>query len=162
MGSLMPDVESLIPDITDEDIDWACSMMGLDPFDEPRRQFLTRRSTVDVSACPGSGKTTLIVAKLAILARKWPHRTKGICVLSHTNVAREEIQLRLGRTVVGQRLLSYPHFIDTIHGFVNRFLALPWLYSNGFPSPTIDNDVTTAYRRGVLANTEYWKVQTVS
>ena len=159
MGSLMPDVESLIPDITDEDIDWACSMMGLDPFDEPRRQFLTRRSTVDVSACPGSGKTTLIVAKLAILARKWPHRTKGICVLSHTNVAREEIQLRSGRTVVGQRLLSYPHFIDTIHGFVNRFLALPWLYSNGFPSPTIDNDVTTAYRRGVLANTEYWKVQ---
>ena len=155
----MPDALSLIPDITDEDIDWVCSLMGLDSFDEPRREFLMRRSTVDVSACPGSGKTTLIVAKLAILARKWPHRTKGICVLSHTNVARQEIQHRLGRTVVGQRLLSYPHFIDTIHGFVNRFLALPWLYSNGFPSPTIDNDVTTAYRRGVLTTKEYWTVQ---
>ena len=155
----MSDAEPLIPDITDKDIDWVCSLMGLDPFDEPRREFLMRRSTVDVSACPGSGKTTLIVAKLAILARKWPHRTKGICVLSHTNVAREEIQHRLGRTVVGQRLLSYPHFIDTIHGFVNRFLALPWLYSNGFPSPTIDNDVTTAYRRGMLTSTEYWTVQ---
>ncbi len=155
----MSDSEPLIPDITDEDIDWVCSLMGLDSFDEPRREFLMRRSTVDVSACPGSGKTTLIVAKLAILARKWPHRTKGICVLSHTNVAREEIQHSLGRTVVGQRLLSYPHFIDTIHGFVNRFLALPWLYSNGFPSPTIDNDVTTAYRRGVLTSKEYWTVQ---
>ena len=155
----MSDAEPLIPDIADEDIDWVCSLLELDPFDEPRRRFLMRRSTVDVSACPGSGKTTLIVAKLAILARKWPHRTKGICVLSHTNVAREEIQHRLGRTVVGQRLLSYPHFIDTIHGFVNRFLALPWLYSNGFPSPTIDNDVTTAYRRGVLGNKDYWTVQ---
>lgn len=154
----MPDAESLIPEITDDDIDWVCSVMGLDAFDEPRRAYLKRRTTVDVSACPGSGKTTLIVAKLAILARKWPHRTKGICVLSHTNVAREQIEHRLGRTVVGQRLLTYPHFIDTIHGFVNRFLALPWLYSNGYPSPTIDDDVTTAYRRGVLGR-DYWMVQ---
>ena len=154
----MPDAESLIPEITDDDIEWVRLLMGFDPFDEPRRAFLKRRSTVDLSACPGSGKTTLIVAKLAILAKKWPHRTKGICVLSHTNVAREQIEHRLGRTVVGQRLLAYPHFIDTIHGFANRFLALPWLYSNGYPSPTIDDDVTTAYRRGVLGK-NYWSVQ---
>lgn len=155
----MPEVLSLIPEITDEDIDWVRDLMELNAIDAPRRSFLTSRSTLDVSACPGSGKTTLIVAKLAILAQKWPHQTKGICVLSHTNVAREEIQHRLGNTVVGQRLLAYPHFIDTIHGFVNRFLALPWLNSNGYPSPTIDNDVTIAYRRGVLSKTEYWKVQ---
>jgi hypothetical protein len=72
-----------VPEITDDDIDWVCSVMGLDAFDEPRRAYLKRRTAVDVSACSGSGKTTLIVAKLAILARKWPHRTKGICVLSH-------------------------------------------------------------------------------
>ena len=133
--------------------------MGLHCIDRFRRDFLKRRSTVDLSACPGSGKTTLIVAKLAILARKWPHRTKGICVLSHTNVAREQIELRLGRTVVGQRLLAYPHFIDTIHGFVNRFLALPWLYSNGYPTPTIDDDVANSYRRYVLGKGKYLSVQ---
>ncbi|MGO9005327.1 MAG: UvrD-helicase domain-containing protein [Beijerinckiaceae bacterium] len=155
----MPDASSLVPEITDEDIDWVSNLMGLDGLDAPRRAFLTERTTIDVSACPGSGKTTLIVAKLAILARKWPHRAKGICVLSHTNVAREEIQRRLGSTVVGQRLLGYPHFIDTIHGFVNRFLALPWLNSNGYPSPTIDNDVTTGFRRGVLSNADYRAVQ---
>lgn len=155
----MPDVSPLVPEITDEDIEWVCHLMGLDTPDEPRRAFLTAGNTLDVSACPGSGKTTLVVAKLAILARKWPHRTKGICVLSHTNVAREEIQRRLGSTVVGQRLLGYPHFIDTIHGFVNRFLALPWLNSNGYPSPTIDNDVTTAYRRGVLDYKSYKAVE---
>jgi DNA helicase-2/ATP-dependent DNA helicase PcrA len=155
----MPDESSLIPEVTDEDIDWVRGLMRLDALDQPRRAFLTKGTTVDVAACPGSGKTTLIVAKLAILARKWPHRSKGICVLSHTNVAREEIERCLGSTVVGQRLLGYPHFIDTIHGFVNRFLALPWLLSNGYPPPTIDNDITAMYRRRALDASDYWKVQ---
>ena len=156
----MPEALSSIPDITDEDIDWVRHLMDLDVLDAPRRTFLLARTTLDVSACPGSGKTTLIVAKLAILARKWPYRTKGICVLSHTNVAREEIQRRLGGTVIGQRLLDYPHFIDTIHGFVNRFLALPWLHSNGYPSPTIDDGVTAAVRRRALTQAEHFTIQT--
>jgi len=155
----MADPAPLLPEVSGEDIDWVCGVMNLRAFDQPRREFLQARTTLDVSACPGSGKTTLIVAKLAIMARKWPHRTRGICVLSHTNAAREEIQHRLRGTVVGQQLLGYPHFIDTIHGFVNRFLALPWLNSNGYPSPTIDDGVTTAYRRGVLTNSEYWKIE---
>jgi DNA helicase-2/ATP-dependent DNA helicase PcrA len=149
----------LIPEATDEDIDWVASRMGLTEVDAPRRAFLASRCTQDVAACPGSGKTTLIVAKLAVLARKWPHRTKGVCVLSHTNVAREEIQHRLGDMVIGQRILTYPHFIDTIHGFVNRFLALPWLHSNGYPSPTIDDAVAVSYRRSVLSNSEYWTLE---
>ncbi|PRY80571.1 AAA domain-containing protein [Yoonia maritima] len=113
-----------------------------------------RSGTFDVSACPGSGKTTLVVAKLAIMARKWPHRTSGICVLSHTNVAREEIQSRLGHTPVGHRLLGFPHFIDTIHTFANRFLALPYLQSNGYPSPLIDDDVAKAFRWNHLKGKE--------
>lgn len=155
----MADPRSIIPEVTDEDVEWICRVMGLRDFDQSRREFLRTRTTLDVSACPGSGKTTLIVAKLAILARKWPHRTKGICVLSHTNAAREEIQRRLRGTVVGQQLLAYPHFIDTIHGFVNRFLALPWLNSNGFPAATVDDDVTNAYRRRVLSNSDYRRIE---
>lgn len=155
----MSDRQSLIPEVVDGDIEWICRIMGLREFDQSRQEFLRARTTLDVSACPGSGKTTLVVAKLAILARKWTHRTKGICVLSHTNAAREEIQRRLRGTVVGQQLLSYPHFIDTIHGFVNRFLALPWLNSNGFPAATVDDDVTSAYRRRVLTKSDYWKVE---
>ncbi|HOO77722.1 MAG TPA: UvrD-helicase domain-containing protein [bacterium] len=150
--------ELLLPELLDSDIEWICATMGLRNFDAPRVDFLKALSTLDVSACPGSGKTTLVVAKLAMLVRKWPYRTRGICVLSHTNAAREEIQRRLGGTIIGQRLFDYPHFIDTIHGFVNRFLALPWLNSNGYPSPTVDNDVTTAYRRSVIGR-EYWTIQ---
>lgn len=148
-----------IPEVTDDDIAWISDIMGLDDLDVDRKAFLKRSETFDVSACPGSGKTTLVVAKLAILARKWQHATSGICVLSHTNVAREEIQNRLGHTPVGHRLLHYPHFIDTIHTFANRFLALPYLRSNGYPSPLIDDDVAKAFRWNVLQVQERWKFE---
>lgn len=146
---------NLIDPVTDDDIEWVCQLMKLDPLDAPRRNYLKSLTTVDVSACPGSGKTTLVVAKLAILARQWKSNTRGICVLSHTNVAREEIEHRLGSTDVGQRLLSYPHFIDTIHSFVNRFLAIPWLLSAGYRVAAIDNDLTTRVRRRHLGEKDY-------
>lgn len=73
----------LIDPITDGDVEWVTKLMKLEALDEPRRSFLKSMSTLDVSACPGSGKTTLVVAKLAILARHWKSRTQGICVLSH-------------------------------------------------------------------------------
>ena len=146
---------NLIDPVTDDDIERVCQLLKLDLLDAPRRDFLRSLTTVDVSACPGSGKTTLVVAKLAILARKWRSNTRGICVLSHTNVAREEIEHRLGSTDVGQRLLSYPHFIDTIHSFVNRFLATPWLLSAGYRVAAIDNDLTTRVRRRHLGEKDY-------
>lgn len=145
-----------LPEITDDDIDWACAKLGLTDIDDERAAFLKSMDTLDVSACPGSGKTTLVVAKLAVLARKWPHTTRGVCVLSHTNAARQEIQDRLGATLVGSRLLAYPHFIDTIHTFANRFLALPYLASAGIVGPTVDDEITGRYRRSVLKGKPYF------
>ena len=136
----------LVPEITDEDIHWVSGLMELEGLDEQRLAFLKSKETLDISACPGSGKTTLVVAKLAILARKWKSRTRGICVLSHTNVARHEIEERLGNTEVGRRLLSYPHYIDTIHGFVRRFLATPWLLSAQHRFTAIDDELTHRMR----------------
>lgn len=148
------DNDFVFPHIEDEDIDWICGddFLDLEGFDKPRRDFLKSDKTLDVEACPGSGKTTLLVAKLAILAKKWIYQTRGICVLSHTNVAREEIAKRLGGTAVGQRLLAYPHFIGTIHGFVNQFLAIPWVRSNEFPIVAIDDEICTNVRRKKLSN----------
>lgn len=136
----------LVPEITDEDIEWVSGLMRLEGLDEQRLAFLRSRETLVVSACPGSGKTTLVVAKLAILARRWKSNTRGICVLSHTNVARHEIEQRLGNTDVGRRLLSYPHYIDTIHGFVRRFLATPWLLSAQYRFTAIDDELTHRMR----------------
>src|SRR6266542_5716392 len=136
-------------DITDSDISWASRLLGLpaDAFvgaggSDPRQEVMKSLQSIDVTACPGSGKTTLLVSKLAILAEKWQFRTRGICVLSHTNVARNEIEISLGSTTTGQHLLSYPHYIGTIHGFVNEFLALPILRSQGIAATQFSTEIS--------------------
>jgi len=145
------------PRVTDDDVAWVCDLFqlpknafcGVDGND-PRMKLLKSNETLDIEACPGSGKTTLLVAKLAILARKWTNPRCGLCVLSHTNVARREIEQRLGNTTEGKRLLSYPHFVGTIHGFVNEFLAIPWLRSLGYQIKVIANDQCEQHRRRLL------------
>lgn len=151
-------MEVKLPKITDDDIAWVVQVLGLpeDAFSPEKdggareRILKSLGETLDVSACPGSGKTTLLVAKLAILARNWPYRRQGMCILSHTNVAKEEIEKRLGGTEVGRALLSYPHYIGTIHGFVNEFMALPWLRSKGYPIKAVDDDIVKRHRISCL------------
>lgn len=130
-----------LPVLSDEDIDALAALAAdLDFTDAERKAVLLESGTRDVNAAPGSGKTTVLAAKLLLLARKWPHDRRGICVLSHTNVARDEIQRRLSATLDGSRLLAYPHFIGTIHAFVNQFLALPFLRGEGLDVDLIDDD----------------------
>jgi DNA helicase II / ATP-dependent DNA helicase PcrA len=96
--------------------------------------------SADFQAVPGSGKTTLLGAKLALIANKWPHAHRGICILSHTNVAKIEVENRLRSIPGGEALLVYPHFIGTIQTFVNKYLALPWLRSLGIEVREIDDE----------------------
>jgi DNA helicase-2/ATP-dependent DNA helicase PcrA len=127
----------MIPSITDACIEALQVKTGL-VFDQERRHAI--KEFVDVQACPGSGKTTLIAAKLILIAKSWKQGTSGICVLSHTNVAKNEIINRLERDKYGRKLLLYPHFIGTIQEFVNRFLALPYCRSKGISVKRIDDD----------------------
>ena len=76
-------------------------------MDGNRSDIIKNLESIDIQAFPGSGKTTILIAKLAILAKKWSYTNAGICVLSHTNVAREEIEERLGNTDIGKKLLMY-------------------------------------------------------
>jgi superfamily I DNA/RNA helicase len=139
--------------IDPEAVQRIASSLGL-TVDEKNVKFLLHTSKCDVHACPGSGKTTLLVAKLALLAREWQWRDCGVLVLSHTNVARHEIETRLAHDPVGPRLLAYPHFVGTVQAFVNRFLALPYMRDLGltgssYTQPQIDDDVFAdrAWRR---------------
>ncbi len=158
----------LAPPVTDVEIEHAAVMLGLRARDfhgaggdDPRLDVLRNNGVIDVTACPGSGKTTLLVAKLAILARRWSLPRQGMCVLSHTNVARIEIEKRLGGDAAARAVLSYPHFVGTIHGFVNQFVAMPWLRSRGIAVAAIDDDLCIARRwyklsretRAVVENT---------
>lgn len=127
--------------IDDHDIDWVESILCNISFDECRRNIIKNLDVVDIQAFPGTGKTTVLIAKLAILAAKWPYDHRGLCVLSHTNVAREEIEGRLGQTPSGRKLLSYPHFIGTFHSFFDSFISMPWIKSKGIKIKLIDNDL---------------------
>ncbi len=137
--------------ITNEDIQWVEGIMGGKiHFDSARVDVIKNMDSVDIQAFPGSGKTTILVVKLAILARKWPYANSGISVLSHTNVAREEIEERLGSSEVGRKLLSYPHFIGTLHSFFDTYIALPWLRSRGFDINLIDTEQVQSLRWNML------------
>ena len=128
--------------ITDQDIDEIETLLGDITFDLARREIIKDLGTFDVQAFPGSGKTTVLIAKLAILAKKWPHTHKGICVLSHTNVAKDEIDRHLGQNELGRKLLSYPHFIGTLHSFCDTYLSVPWLKSKGYQISMIDINIS--------------------
>jgi DNA helicase II / ATP-dependent DNA helicase PcrA len=102
-------------------------------------EVLAGVGSFDVQACPGAGKTTVVATKIVVLLDHWCERG-GICVLTHTNVAREEIHKRLSRSDIGLAALSHPHFVGTIQSFVDKFLALPYMREKGIPVEQIDND----------------------
>ena len=128
-------------EITEADIDALESELKGIIFDNIRRNVLIDNTSFDLQACPGSGKTTLLAAKLMILSKKWQWSNKGVCVLSHTNVAKDEIIGRLKKHSTGWHFLEYPHFIGTIQEFVNKFLAIPFIRNINLPIKSIDNDI---------------------
>ncbi len=133
--------------ITNASIDWLLDKLNEGTtgssliFDESRRNAI--KSYDDIQACPGSGKTTLVGFKLLLLSKHWEELNRGVCVLTHTNVAKDEILKWLKKYPTGYKLLSYPHFIGTIQEFINRFLGLPACRSrsNGFVVSRIDDAI---------------------
>ncbi|MCA1271050.1 UvrD-helicase domain-containing protein [Streptomyces sp. 7G] len=115
-------------------------LLGLDPLDTDQWDFLRSETAQDLQAAPGSGKTTLIGLKLALMADAWTATTRGVCVLSHTNTAKNEITERVASVPAGQSLLRYPHFVGTIQSFVHTFLALPALRAKGVEIRSVDDD----------------------
>lgn len=111
---------------TEEEISMAQKLL-LPPgkeFCEERRKIILYNETADINACPGSGKTTVLLAKLVILAKRLPlPANQGICVLTHTNVAINEIKKKLGNQ--SDILFRYPNHFGTIQSFVDKFLASP-------------------------------------
>lgn len=126
-------------EVTDEDIEAIEEHFEKNFDDEERRAVLKSMDSCDVQACAGSGKTTTLVAKIAILATKIPSDYRGICVLSHTNAARIELENSLG--IFASRLCNYPNFIGTIQSFVDRYLAIPAMIKRfGIRPQAIDDE----------------------
>ncbi len=110
-------------------------------FDVERREFIKELNTCDLQAVPGSGKTTVLLAKLMAFEKQLPLANgRGILVVSHTNTAVNEIKQKLGASC--PNLFTYPNFIGTIQSFVDQFLAVPY-YSLTFGKKPVrvDNEI---------------------
>lgn len=140
---------------SEAEIDSIGQRLGIKVSDSERRAVLRQASTCDVQAGPGTGKTTLLVAKLAMLAERWTAPDTGICVLSHTNIARVEVENRLAKSSSLQRLLDYPHFIGTIQTFADQFLALPYMRFQKIEVTAVDNDRFAAVALKEFAKSDY-------
>ncbi|MDK2564510.1 UvrD-helicase domain-containing protein [Romboutsia sedimentorum] len=132
-------------EITEDDIRYAEEILfgKTNVFDDKERNPIIKdfNKSFDVNACPGSGKTTVLLAKLIILSRKMPlNNGQGICVLTHTNIAIDEIKSKLGDK--SDILFKYPNYFGTIQNFVDKYLSVPYFkrkYKENIKS--IDNDI---------------------
>lgn len=127
---------------TDEEIRLAHDLLlpGKPDFEEDKLNVIRCNESRDIKACPGSGKTTVLLAKLSILSNRMPFADgAGVCVLTHTNVAIDEIKARFGGKA--DLLFSYPNFCGTIQSFVDTFLAIPWFNSlSQHPLVAVDDE----------------------
>lgn len=137
MIEMLPLTPALLSELGEE-------LDGCDFTDPSHAEFLAKTISCDVQAAPGNGKTTLLAAKLALLSRSWSTRRRGICVISHTNAARAEVEGMIARHHSAVRLLSYPHYVGTVTAFINQFLALPYLRGLGWSMRQIDDEVFAA------------------
>lgn len=100
-------------------------------FNDEQKNFLECLDSCCVQAYAGTGKTSTIVGKLHVLAQKnvWQNG-RGICVISHTNVAVDEIKKHVAKHYPA--IMQYPNFVGTIQEFVNKFMFIPYLSNKGF------------------------------
>lgn len=97
-------------------------------FADDAKTVIRYWKSTDVFACPGSGKTTVLLAKLKLIADRMPLENEaGICVLSHTNVAVNEIKSKM--TEYSDKLMNYPNSVGTIQSFIDKFITFPYLKS---------------------------------
>ncbi|ARK21879.1 UvrD-helicase domain-containing protein [Sporosarcina ureae] len=147
--------------LTDDDILYAESLLLKEgeSFNDERRNIIKNLDNVDILASPGSGKTTALLAKLAILSTKLSfENNKGICILTHTNTAIDEVKSRLG--VSGNNLFRYPNNCSTIQSFVNQFLAIPaYVHFYGKRPLRIDNEIYNEVISKEFYNHLPWNLQ---
>ena len=91
---------------------------------QEQARFITFDGSAFVTACPGAGKTRVLIERARHLLTG-PSWKRGIAFLSFTEVAVSELEVRLRK----ERLMPsppMPHFIGTFDSFLWRTLVAPF------------------------------------
>jgi DNA helicase-2/ATP-dependent DNA helicase PcrA len=90
---------------------------------EEQKKIIYHAGSAFISACPGAGKTCVMVERARVLV-KTAMTGQGIAFLSFTNAAVSELEGRLRQ----ESLLPspvFPHFIGTFDSFIWQYLVAP-------------------------------------
>ena len=83
-----------------------------------------------VSARAGTGKTTLLTQYCLDIAKNWEQMGfkgwQGMAILSYTNVAKNELEVKIKNEKKGFNLLEPPNTIQTLDSFLNERVFLPY------------------------------------
>jgi superfamily I DNA/RNA helicase len=91
-----------------------------------RQIVFEKKGKFVVRACPGSGKTYSVAARLAHNISNWRLEHQGIATISFTNIAWQTIENQIVKHSDIEAPISHPHFLGTIDSFINRFIFLPF------------------------------------
>lgn len=91
-----------------------------------QRQAVEHNGNLLLTACPGSGKTRVIMAKLLLLAEQLEDTPRSVGCITYTNAAVEEIESRIKQN--GSQSLLERCEIATIHAFCLRFILKPYCW----------------------------------
>jgi superfamily I DNA/RNA helicase len=91
-----------------------------------QNEIIEATENIVVNACPGSGKTFSVAARIAHLLKERDFHHQGIAAISFTNTAWQEIEKKLNNDFEIDTPIQYPHFLGTIDSFLNKYVFLPF------------------------------------
>ena len=102
---------------------------------EAQQAIVRSPEPIFVKACPGAGKTRVLIERsLRVLSRQPPRQ--GVAILSFSNSAVDEVRSRFG-----QRIPAFPSFIGTFDSFLWQFLIAPFGAFDGAAKPRMIPDL---------------------
>jgi len=91
---------------------------------DEQRDAVNFEENLQLTACPGSGKTRVILAKLLLLADAVVETPQSIGCITYTNAAVDEIEQRL--RMYGTNASADKCEVATIHSFCLHFIVRPY------------------------------------
>ena len=77
-----------------------------------------------LEACPGSGKTEVVAAKVSKEISNWKGSPGGLVTLSFANSATDELKIRISKYLPHGRSM-FPHFLGTFDSFIYKNIVSP-------------------------------------